>query len=82
MRLSLSNLRTLISEAIGASASYMKREKIREDLQRRVVDAVISGDINDEGDLQEYFETIDMAVKALKMIPYEVFTKIAKQRRK
>jgi hypothetical protein len=60
----------------------MKREKIREDLQRRVVDAVISGDINDEGDLQEYFETIDMAVKALKMIPYEVFTKIAKQRRK
>jgi hypothetical protein len=80
MKLSLSRLRSLIREAISASEDYMKKERIREDLQDRVIEAVMKGDIKDEKDLVEYFKTVDMAVKALKMIPYDVFVKLAKQK--
>jgi len=82
MRLSLPSLRRLIKEAIGASENYMKKERIREDLQARIADAVSSGDVKNEKDLEDYFKTVDMAVKALKMIPFEVFVKLGKTKRK
>lgn len=91
MKLSVGELRRLlgagIEEAVqsdalpeakvGASPGYMKKERVREALQQVVVRLVRSGDVSDEASLKELFATADMALKALKMVPIDVWTKIA-----
>jgi len=79
MKLTLSALQNLIREATArASDTYMEKERLREDMQARVVEAIVKGTIKDQKGLDEHFATVDMAVKALKMIPYDVFVKLAK----
>lgn len=82
MKLSVGELRRLLGAGIeeakvGASPGYMKKERVREALQQVVVGLVKSGDVSDEASLKELFATADMALKALKMVPIDVWTKIA-----
>jgi hypothetical protein len=77
MRVTLSQLRALIKEAVESSETYKSKEKIRGDLQTLAVDAIRGGIIQNETDLSEYFKTVDMAVKTLKMIPYDALVKLA-----
>lgn len=70
-------LESMVIEAIKASPSYMKKEAIRETLQQMIASKVSSGEVDSQGSLEELFKTFDMALNALKMVPYDVYAKIA-----
>lgn len=82
MRITVGRLRELFSTAmeeakITASDSYMKKEKVREHLQQHLTELVKSGEIKSQEDLEEFWTTVDMAAKALKVVPYDVWTKMS-----
>lgn len=78
MRIRLGKLRRLVREAkIGASPEYMRKEAIRQRLQDDVISRVVSGEISDQLSLDEFFSTVDMALRALKGVKFETYSKIA-----
>jgi predicted house-cleaning noncanonical NTP pyrophosphatase (MazG superfamily) len=54
---------------VSASETYMKKEVIREKLQALVQEAVSSGEVQNAKELEEWWKTVEMAAKALKMVP-------------
>jgi len=78
MRIRLGKLRRLVREAkIEASPEYMRKEAIRQRLQDDVIARVVSGEIGDQLSLDEFFSTVDMALRALKGVRFETYAKIA-----
>ena len=59
----------LKSRKVSASETYMKKEVVREKLQALVQEAVTSGEIQNQKELDDWWKTVEMATKALKMIP-------------
>ena len=59
----------LKSGKVSASETYMKKEVVREKLQALLQDAVASGEIQNAKELEEWWKTVEMATKALKMVP-------------
>lgn len=84
MVIRLNKLRKFIREAvkIGASPSYMKKERTRERLQRLVADQVAEGEVVDQASLDQFMNDVDMSLKALKMIPFEVWSKLSPKKPK
>lgn len=81
MRITVGQLRKLFKEGvregrIAASADYMKKEKVREELQGIIAARVASGEIPDEDSLQRFIQDVDTSMTALKMIPFEVWKKL------
>jgi len=77
MKLRLGQLRSIIKEvSAAASPEYMKKEALREELQRFVVEKIISKSINNQQQLDSLFQTIEMIVSTLKMIPFDIWQKI------
>jgi len=71
-------LRKVVREAkIGASPDYMKKERVREELQKLISDHVASGDIVDQPSLEQFIKDVDISMTALKMIPFEVWGKLS-----
>ena len=67
-------LRSYISEVVhGAGADYLAKESIKDELQRVLEARIAAGAIVDQAGLNEFFATVDMATKALKMIPLDVW---------
>lgn len=62
---------------IGAGKNYLLKEEIREKLQELITDRVRSRDIKSQEDLDSFFKDVEMASRALRGIPYEVFIKLA-----
>lgn len=62
-------IEALKSSKVSASETYMKKEVVREKLQAILQEAVSSGEIQSQKDLDEWWKTIEMAAKSLKMIP-------------
>jgi hypothetical protein len=82
MKIRLGELRRLVQEAsIGASPEYMRKEAIRQRLQDDVISRVISGEISDQLSLDEFFSTIDMALRALRGVRFETYARIANKER-
>jgi hypothetical protein len=82
VKLTVGRLRQLFAEAVqeakvGASPTYLKKEAVREALQKIVVASVESGGITDQKDLDQLFADIDMSAKALKMVPFDVWKKVS-----
>ena len=78
MRISVGQLRSVVQETkAAASAAYMKKERVREDLQALVAGMVRDGRITDQAGVDEAFQALDMSVKALKMVPFEVWQRLA-----
>lgn len=79
MKLKLGKLRKIVREAgkIGASPDYMKKERVREKLQKLIADHVASGEITDQAGLDQFIKDVDVSMTALKMIPFEVWGKLA-----
>lgn len=79
MKMSVGDLRRVVQEAgkIGASADYMKKERVREKLQQLIADHVASGEIADQESLQQFLKDVEVSMTALKMIPFEVWGKLA-----
>lgn len=63
----------LKSRKVSASETYMKKEIVREKLQTLVQEAVTSGEIQNQKELDDWWKTAEMAAKALKMIPLMVW---------
>lgn len=59
----------LKSGKVSASETYMKKEIVREKLQALVVEAIASGEVQSQKELDEWWKTVEMATKALKMVP-------------
>lgn len=59
----------IIESKVAASASYMKKEEIRQSLQDLISRKIASGEISDQESLEEWFATAEMSLKALKMVP-------------
>ena len=79
-RLLRSSVLNLLAEGkIKISAEYMKKEAIRADIQKQLMELIQSGSITSQEEaskwLEEYKSTVDMAVGALKMVPIEAFQK-------
>lgn len=54
---------------VSASETYMKKEVVREKLQALVQEAVSSGEVQNAKELEEWWKTVEMATKALRMVP-------------
>lgn len=67
-------VRSMVSEAIGASKDYMKKEAVRQQLQDFIASKVSSGEIQDQAQLEEWFKSASMALMALKMVPIEAYS--------
>jgi hypothetical protein len=80
MKITVGQLRKLFRQGlkeagkkVGASSGYMKKERVRERLQAMILEAIELGDIKDQKGLDEFVGTLDMAAKALKMVPFDVY---------
>ena len=74
-------LKSFVSEAVkgkvAASPAYMKKEVVREKLQSMIADQIAAGAIPDQAALDEYLKDINISMTALKMIPFEIWKKLA-----
>jgi len=66
-------IKSLVNEAVAASKEYMKKEAVRQQLQDLIMSKVASGEIRDQVQLDEWFQTSMMALNALKMVPIEAY---------
>jgi hypothetical protein len=82
MKVTVGQLRELFRQGIeeagrvSAHPEYMKKERVRERLQSMIVDAIAAGDITDQASLDGFISALDMSVKALKMVPFDVYSKM------
>jgi hypothetical protein len=83
MRITVGQLRALFREGleleakISASPDFLKKERVREQLQKIIAAAVASGEITDEASLQRFMNDINTSMIALKMIPFDVWKKLS-----
>ena len=59
----------LKNSKVSASETYMKKEVVREKLQALLQEAVASGEVQNQKELDDWWKTVEMATKALKMVP-------------
>ncbi len=82
MKLTVGHLRALVHEAkVSASASYMRKERVREALQAVIVE-MLGTDVKNDADLASTFKDVEMAVNALKMIPLDVWMKLRSHKKR
>jgi hypothetical protein len=82
MKLTVARLRELFSEAIeeakiGASPDYMRKEAVREHMQQHIISMVKSGEITDQAGVDAWCSAADMSLKALSMVPFDVWSKMS-----
>jgi hypothetical protein len=63
----------IVESKVAASASYMKKEEVRQSLQNFIAQKIASGEISDQESLDEWFATAEMSLKALKMVPLAAY---------
>jgi hypothetical protein len=69
-------IRAFIEEGkVAASPAYMKKEQVRSELQGIIQRLVDDGTIATQADLDDFFETLTMAGRALKAVPIQAFQK-------
>lgn len=79
MKLTIGSLKRILNEGgrVSASPEYLSKELIREKLQKLIVDDVASGMIVDQGDLERFIDNVNVAMTALKIVPFDVWKKMA-----
>jgi hypothetical protein len=76
-------LRCFISEALNAaSPEYLRKEAIKDTIQNVLVQRVSSGEISSQEGVDDFFKTVDMAARTLRAIPFEVWSTVARPRRR
>lgn len=61
---------------IRASDAYAEREAIKDDVQSILMKQIGLGKISTQDQFDEFFKTIDMTSKALRMVKFETYKKI------
>lgn len=75
-------LRSYIAEAkIEMGSTYAKKEKLRQSIQDMLSSSIALEEISSEEQLAEWWSTLDMATKALRGVPFEVWKAMAKKSR-
>jgi hypothetical protein len=82
MQITVGRLRELFADAlaeakIGASAAYLQKEAIREHMQQHLVGMVKSGEVTDQAGVEAWCDAADMSLKALKLVPFDVWARMA-----
>ncbi len=82
MKISVGQLRELFRQGleegkVGIHPDYQRKEHIREQLQKMITDGIAAGNIKDQQGVDDFIATVGMAMEALKMVPFEVYSKIA-----
>lgn len=72
-------LREFINEIVNISPEYQKKETVRQSIQDVITNMVNSGAIQNAQELENFFSSADMSLRALKMVPFETFVKISKK---
>jgi hypothetical protein len=57
----------------GAGRDYLRKEAVKDVIQAALTDRVASGEVSDQAALDGFFATVDMAVRALKMVPFDAW---------
>lgn len=65
----------VLEEVIKASEDYMKKEEIKQEIEKLMMSYISSGKISSEDELQEFWKTAKMAILSLEMIPYDIASK-------
>lgn len=90
MQITVGQLRVLLRQGleeatVSASPEYMKKEKVRQDLQDYIAAQVAAGKIKSQKQLEKFMAYVAqenlspdqaLALTALKMIPFEVWKKL------
>lgn len=63
-----------LAEIHGISPAGRAKEQIRAELQSLIQQAVLDGRVSTQEELDEMHGALRMALDALKMVPYEVWT--------
>lgn len=67
-------IRDVVVEALAvASPEYMKKEGVRQQIQELIASKVSSGEIQDQKQLDEWFQAASMSLMALKMVPLDAY---------
>lgn len=81
--LTIDVLTRLLNEAkVSASPEYMKKEAVREKIQEIVVDAISSGQVKSQEDLEDLWKTAQMSIGALKQVPYSAWQALKTSKKK
>ena len=59
-------------ETIRAGSKFLKKEAVREAIEEIVVHFVKQGKIANDEELKEFWDSAQMAIKSLEMIPLQV----------
>lgn len=70
-------LKEFINEIVRISPEYAKKEKVRETIQSVIVSMVSDGRLKSDSDLENFFSSAEMSLKALKMVPFDVYKKLS-----
>jgi hypothetical protein len=79
MKLRMHTLRSLIREEFSMARKKAEIQLITDDMKKRVIQAFISGDIQDEKDLERYYTFVENAFVDLKSIPFDEYKRQAKK---
>lgn len=66
-------LKRYIAETVKISPAYAKKEDLKNKVQALVEDAVSSGEVKTPEELADWWNTVSMAVAALKGVPLEAW---------
>jgi len=91
MKVTVGDIRNVVQEVVSASPEYMQKERIRQKLQDTIARSVKTGKVKDQASLEKKFDVVQknactdpsncdavmMAMGALRMIPFDVWTKLA-----
>ena len=78
MKITVGKFRSILQEALlAAHPDYIKKERVREALQKLIIKLIASQGIVDQAGIDDFFADLDMSLKALKMIPYDVWSKMS-----
>jgi predicted helicase len=66
-------LETFVFEIVKASKEYMKKEAVRAKIESMISTLVSSGQIKSDKELDDFFASAEMALNALKMVPFSVW---------
>lgn len=74
-------IESLDEDVVSPSTDYLHKEDVRKELQKLIVSRVASGNVSNQDELNELVSTLDMALKALKMVPFKAYQSIIKSGR-
>lgn len=72
-------LELYVEEVVRASPEYMKKETIRQAIQDIIMSLVAKGEISNPADLESFFSSATMSLRALQGVPFKVYQQLGKR---